>query len=83
MAPSAMGRRRRGGRGGGRSVERRRATGESLSRPYKLPDSPMPPATACGDGGRSNAVAAHRGCRASRGGGGWLEQQVVERKRER
>ena len=41
------------------------------------------PPTACGDGGRSSAVAAHRGCRASHGGGGWLEQQVVERKRER
>jgi len=28
-------------------------------------------------------VATQRGCRASRGGGGWLEQQVVEREREK
>jgi len=38
--------------------------------------------TARGDGGQSRAVAAQRGCRASRGGG-WLKQQVVERERER
>ncbi|QCD87424.1 hypothetical protein DEO72_LG3g1960 [Vigna unguiculata] len=30
------------------------------------------------DGSRSSTVAA-RGCRASRGGGGWPEQQVIER----
>ena len=55
---------------------RRRSCGDDAGEKF-------PPATACGDGGRSSAVAAHRGCKASRGGGRWLEQQVVERKRER